>query len=136
MFYSSNTKYGIPLDEDIYNFLKKQFDEYNLHVIYMLSDNYYNSAACLNEMGAAWILQNHTTSILLPGYEYKSIKGAVNAGKIGMKIDDKNMDELKGRLDQLKDYLVDEFELDGSKLTDWQAHRDKFIKDINAVKIV
>ena len=53
LFCSSIPGYGIPLDEDIYDYLKQQFQEHNLHVILVLSDNYYQSVACMNEMGAA-----------------------------------------------------------------------------------
>ena len=87
LFCSSIPGYGIPLDEDIYDYLKQQFQEHNLHVILVLSDNYYQSVACMNEMGAAWILQNKYTTILLPGFEFKEIKGAINPRKIGLKLD-------------------------------------------------
>ncbi len=39
-------------------------------------------------MGAAWVLKNEYTSILLPKFEYQEIDGAVNPNKIGMKLDD------------------------------------------------
>ena len=39
--------------EDIYDWLSSQFQEFNLHVIFMLSNNYYQSVACLNEMGGS-----------------------------------------------------------------------------------
>lgn len=87
LFCSSVSGYGIPLDEDIYDYLKQQFSEHNLHVILVLSENYYNSVACMNEMGAAWILQNKYTTILLPGFEFKEIKGAINPRRIGLKLD-------------------------------------------------
>lgn len=54
IFCSSASGYGIPLDEDIYEYLKKQFfDEFDLHIILILSNNYYESVASMNEMGAA-----------------------------------------------------------------------------------
>ena len=49
LFCSSVPGYGIPLDEDIYDYLKRQFKEHNLHVILVLSNNYYQSVACMNE---------------------------------------------------------------------------------------
>ena len=36
LFCSSIPGYGIPLDEDIYDYLKQQFQEHNLHVILVL----------------------------------------------------------------------------------------------------
>ena len=110
LFCSSIPGYGIPLDEDIYDYLKQQFQEHNLHVILVLSDNYYQSVACMNEMGAAWILQNKYTTILLPGFEFKEIKGAINPRKIGLKLDG-DLTEVKEKLGQLKDALAQEFGL-------------------------
>nr|WP_187307761.1 hypothetical protein [Ruminococcus sp. AF46-10NS] len=50
----------------------------------MLSDNYYSSVACLNEMGATWVLKKEYRSILLPGLIQK-IEGAINPNKIANK---------------------------------------------------
>ena len=63
MFCSSVAGYNVPLDSNIYNYLKEQFQSYDLRVIFILSENYYNSPASLNEMGAAWELQHKYTSI-------------------------------------------------------------------------
>ena len=65
---SSVSGCSIPLNEDIYEFLRQQFQKQSLHVLFILSDNYYNSPASLNEMGAAWVVQACYTSILLPGF--------------------------------------------------------------------
>ena len=40
----------------------------------MLSKNYYNSPACLNEMGAAWVLKSDYQSILIPPFDFENIK--------------------------------------------------------------
>jgi len=108
---SSIAGYGIPLDQDIYDYLKLQFETHNLHIILVLSQNYYNSVACMNEMGAAWILQNRYTTILLPGFEFKEIKGAINPRQIGLKLDNNDLTDVKEKLGQLKDCLLNEFGL-------------------------
>lgn len=132
MFCSSIPEYGIPLDEDIYEYLRSQFDEFNLHVIFVLSKNYYESTACLNEMGAAWILQNSYTTILLPKFKFSEIDGAVNPRKIGLKLDsDKH--ETKTRLNQLRENLVTEFELPYGNDSKWERHRDEFFDKIKNI---
>ena len=98
LFCSSVPGYGIPLDEDIYDYLRQQFQEYNLHVILVFSDNYYQSVACMNEMGAAWVLRNDYTTILLPGFEFKKIEGAINPRKIALKLDG-DSDDVKEQRD-------------------------------------
>ena len=53
MFCSSVPDYHIPMDNDIYTYLRNLFTDYELHVIFILSHNYYQSTACLNEMGGS-----------------------------------------------------------------------------------
>ena len=56
LFCSSYPGYGIPLGKNIYSFLKDCFTDYELHVLFVISEsNYYSSPASLNEMGAAWV---------------------------------------------------------------------------------
>lgn len=133
LFCSSVPGYGIPLDEDIYDYLKKQFDEHNLHVFFILSDNYYQSVASMNEMGAAWILQTKYTTVLLPNFEFKEIQGAINPRKIGLKLDSEET-EVKEKLGQLKDTLVQEFCLSDLPSVRWERKRDAFISSIAKLK--
>lgn len=135
LFCSSVPGYGIPLDEDIYNYLKQQFQEHDLHVILILSDNYYQSVACMNEMGAAWILQSKYTTILLLGFEFKEIKGAINPRKIGIKLDSDPI-EVKEKLGQLKNVLSQEFGLAQISDVRWERKRDSFIDTITQLKMM
>lgn len=110
MFCSSIREYGVPLDNNIFDYLREQFQDYNLRVLFVLSGNYYTSAASMNEMGAAWVLQHRYTSILVPKFNYEDIRGAIEPRKISIKLDLAEM-ELKGQLNGLKDTLVSEFNL-------------------------
>lgn len=130
IFCSSIPGFDIPLNADIYDYLKTQFDSYSLHVIYILSENYYNSVACMNEMGAAWILQNKYTTILLPGFAFKQIQGAINPRQIGLKLDNEESD-IKNRLGQLKCDIIEEFKLHSITDVRWEEKRDTFIKKIS-----
>lgn len=129
MFCSSIVGYGVSINQDIYDYIKLQFETHNLHVIFVLSENYYKSVACLNEMGAAWILHNRYTSILLPGFEFKDIKGAINPRQIGLKLDNDLID-VKEKLGQLKDCLLNEFGLPTVSDIRWEQKRDTFINSI------
>lgn len=131
MFCSSIPDYSIPLGEDIYNYLKSQFNEYNLHVIYLLSKNYYQSPACLNEMGASWVLQNTYTTILLPDFDFPDIKGAISPRQIGLKYTE-SQEMLKTHLCDLKKQLLELFSL---SIPDnrWEVKRDSFIKAISDI---
>ncbi len=131
LFCSSVPDYAIPLNQDIYDYLASLFRECKLYVIFALSDNYYNSPACMNEMGAAWVLKNEYTSILLPKFEYKEIKGAVNPNKIGMKLDD-NDELLKKRLGELKNIISEKFGISVPDMR-WEKKRNDFISKIKSI---
>lgn len=126
LFCSSVPDYAIPLNQDIYDYLSSLFRDYKLYVVFMLSNNYYESPVCLNEMGAAWVLKSEYTSILLPGFEYREIKGAVNPNRIGMKLDDEE-ELLKKRLGELKNLISKEFGISVPDMR-WEKKRNDFIE--------
>ena len=105
MFCSSVAGLGIPIKQNIYDYLRELLKRDDIYVMFMLSDNYYQSPACLNEMGAAWVTRHDCITFLLPGFEYKDIAGAVDPRELSIKLDD---DELliKSRLGEFKDDLM------------------------------
>lgn len=126
---SSIPGYGIPLGKDIYDWLSEQFQNCDLHIIFILSDNYYNSVACLNEMGAAWVLKQKYDTVLLPEFDFPQIKGAINPQQIGIKLDS-DCTELNQRLNELKDSLIDEFKLQSLSAAKFERHRNEFVNKI------
>lgn len=136
MFCSSVPGYNIPLDNNIYDYLKDQFQNYDLRVIFVLSENYYNSPASLNEMGAAWVLQHKYTSILIPQFDFRDIKGVIDQMRISIKLDS-DRSELKARLNELRDSLISEFGLSTSLSSQniWEHHRDEFVDKVNSTEI-
>ena len=82
----------------------------------------------MNEMGAAWVLKNQYTSVLLPNFEYKEIKGAANPNKIGIKLDDEE-ELLKKRLGELKDIISKNFGISVPDIR-WENKRDAFISTV------
>ncbi len=130
LFCSSVPGYDIPEGEDIYDFLQEKLTGYKLFVIYVLSESYYNSVACLNEMGAAWVLKANYSTIILPGFQIPEIKGAINPRKMAVVLEDGK--RVNGKLTQLKDRLVDFFDLPETEDdTIWENDRNKFIKMSN-----
>ncbi|MDR3584513.1 MAG: toll/interleukin-1 receptor domain-containing protein [Desulfosporosinus sp.] len=81
ILYTSSDRHGVPGDEDIFEYLKKHITE-RINVFYMLSDNYYKSAYCLNEMGASWIVQNEYSIFILPNLNC-GIQGVIDSKKKG-----------------------------------------------------
>lgn len=133
MVCSSVSGYGIPLGNDIYEWLSKQFEDCKLHIIFVLSTNYYESVACLNEMGAAWVLKQKYDMLLLPGFDFQKIEGAINPKQIGIKLDS-DTTELKQRLNELKDSLIKEFNDKHISDLKWERKRDEFINNVAMLK--
>lgn len=133
MVCSSVSGYGIPLGNDIYEWLSEQFGNCKLHIIFVLSTNYYESVACLNEMGAAWVLKQKYDILLLPGFDFQKIEGAINPQQIGIKLDS-DTDELKQRLNELKDSLIKEFNDKHISDLKWERKRDEFINNVAMLK--
>ena len=124
--------YGIPNDQRIYDWLREQFLNCELRVIYVLSKNYYDSPACLNEMGAAWVTKSTDSLVLLPGFEFSDVKGCVDGTKMGINLGGEEA-ELKVRLGGLKDSLIKEFNLPSLTESKWERHRDEFIRKVDEV---
>lgn len=129
---SSIPPYCIPLDGRVYEWLVDKFQNCDLHVMFMLSKNYYKSAACLNEMGAAWALKHKWSGILLPDFEFCDIVGCIDPTQISIKLDDSDKDTLYFRLGELKEKLIREFGLRQMKEAIWNRKRSEFLSKIEA----
>ena len=121
--------FGIPLNMDIYDYLRDVFNNYSLHVLFVLSNNYYNSTASQNEMGAAWVLNKTYTSFLVPGFKFSAVKGAVNPNKLSISLDD-DMGVICDLLNQFRNIIQRTFLLNGISETRWERLRSCFINDV------
>lgn len=136
MFCSSVPGYNVPLDYNIFDYMMEQFSNYDLRIIFVLSENYYRSPACMNEMGAAWVLRHRYTSIRLPGFSPEGSMGVIDQMKISIVLDSEKM-ELKARLNDLRDILCSELGLNRSYASQniWERHRDSFVNQVSSTDI-
>ncbi|MNQ82776.1 hypothetical protein D3C85_978370 [compost metagenome] len=129
IIFTSNTAYGIPIGQNIFNWLKSQFTE-EPFVIYLLSEEYYQSIACLNEMGAAWIIENKHAAIFTPNFNLSSKEfqsGALDPREIGFYIDDEE------RILSFLQLISEDFEISKSHIIISQSVK-KFITEISDFK--
>lgn len=136
MFCSSISEIGVPIKEDIYEYLRNLLDSEQVIPIFMLSDNYYASAACLNEMGAVWMKQKDYFTFLLPDFEFSQIKGAINPSKRGISLwykSERELQNLKEDLNQFREQMCNLLYLEKHK--NWERKRDGFIEQIQRLKI-
>lgn len=129
LFCSSIEGYGIDEGADIYETLRNKFMESKIYVVFVLSKNYYASPACLNEMGAAWVLQSEYSTIVVPGFDIPDIKGAINPRRIAIVLNDKK--HIRSSLNKFRERLLDLFKL--PSLDDdivWENNRNSFIEAV------
>lgn len=127
IFCSSLAGYGIPYGENIYDFLKQELNRENIMVLFVLSDNYYDSAPCLNEMGAAWITSKQHNSVLTPNFDFKKITGAIDPTKISFRMNDKD------GVNSFRDTMIKTFELEEVNYKLWDKDRNEFLDKVNDI---
>lgn len=125
LIYTSHPLHKIPMDANIYDYLRENINS-KIFMIILWSNEYLESPACLNEMGAAWVTQSDYTNIYVPSFSFGNPKYhecAVDTRKMGAVLNGDqhckaNMIELKNKVQELfelkKDeandsYLIDEF---------------------------
>ena len=112
LIYTSHPLHKIPLDNNIYEYLRTAFDR-RIFVIILWSNEYLESPACLNEMGAAWVTQSDYTNIYVPSFDFKNPKYyqcAVDKNKMGAILD--GSDNCKTSIIELKNKVAEIFSLD------------------------
>jgi hypothetical protein len=123
--FTSDDNYGIPLDDNIFEYLKKQILN-GVYILYLLSDNYYSRVACLNEMGAAWIVQSQYSIIAVPGFEFSNPKfseGAIDPRRMGFAMNNyKRIVEFKNNILRQFSLVIDE--------ADWMEIYKKYCETI------
>ena len=130
IIFTSNDAYGIPIGQNIFDWLKNRITE-KPYVLYLLSPEYYTSVACLNEMGAAWVIENKRTMIFTPNFKldsYEFQNGAIDPREIGFYID--NFDKLIAFIDSLRN----DYKITSNQVLITQKIRDfiEIIKSFNA----
>ena len=133
IFCSSVPGYEIDLGKRIFTEIKKQFDEYELLTIIIHSPKYYHSPVCLNEMGAAWILETEHYSFLTPDCDFDLLKGVIDDKEVAIKV---NSSDAKNRMNAFLQMVLRFLglpELDFSDhrvLSRWEEDRDAFLSAV------
>lgn len=115
----------IPITENIYEYLNEKISDDNVYVVFFLSDNYYASPVCLNEMGAAWLKKSDSLSLLLSGFGFEDIQGVVSKNKVGIKLGTCD-GMVKAAFNEFKTSLENMFEIE-IPYTRWELARDEFL---------
>lgn len=125
IFCSSVPGYGVGVGEDLYERIKREYEQYNLFMIYLISDNYLHSPMSLNEMGAAWLLKNDFQVFLLPELSIRDL-GNVCIGTSNIAIL-WNSETLQESLNDFKNKLISLFGVAQPDENRWLAKSKRFI---------
>lgn len=132
VFCSSVQGYGIKQARDIMDELKAQFENNDVFMIIIHSPRYYQSAVCLNEMGAGWVLGTHFSSFLTVDCKSEQLRGVINKEKIFIDPND-DSDQLNAHLNDFKNDLIEFFGCKQKDENKWENARGRFIKEITAL---
>lgn len=108
--------------EDIPLYIKKTIKASSV-VLSMVSQNYRRSEVCMNEVGAAWALDNSPIQIVLPDVDYDCIGWLVSLNK-AIKISE------RGNLDNLCETLCDRLEITKPSLKSWNGAVTTFLEKL------
>jgi hypothetical protein len=129
IIFTSNVAHGIPIGQNIFEWLKGRIQERS-YILYLLSEEYYASVACLNEMGAAWVIGNKRTMSFVPGFDltsYEFQNGALDPREIGFYLSDRD------RVMQFVESLREDFPIsDNSVHVNQQISR--FLEDVKRIE--
>jgi hypothetical protein len=123
IFCTSVEGYGIPLGDNSLERIRSELNEETV-VLFILSNNFYNSTACLCEMGAVWVKTIFHIPILIPPFNFSCIKGLLPFSQ-GMEINH------KGKLNSLNTKIREILNIRDFDSNRWERKRDRFICDIN-----
>ena len=132
IFCSSVQGYGIKQSRDIMDELKAQFENHDIFMVIIHSPRYYQSAVCLNEMGAAWVMGTRFSSFLTKDCKPDQMRGVINKEKIFIDPNDAP-DQLNAHLNDFKDDLVAFFGIQQVEENKWENARNRFIKEVSSL---
>ncbi|USL39607.1 toll/interleukin-1 receptor domain-containing protein [Priestia megaterium] len=126
IFCTSLEGYGVPLGADFLRTIKDELNGDTL-VLFILTENFYNSSICMCEMGAAWIKANECVPILVPPLDFPDMRGVIPHTTHGIKINNAS------NINTLKSTLIKSLRIDELDTTIWERKRKKYLKEIEQI---
>lgn len=122
IFCTSLPGYDIDLGDNWLDTLKKEITD-GVLVLFVLSENYFQSTICLCEMGAAWALSKKHIPILLPTIDFEKARAVIPLTQ-GMKINQKH------KWTKLKSQLESMLKIDPRDNEIWERGKDEILARI------
>ncbi len=129
LVYTSYPANKIPVGENIFDYLRENINS-DVFVIILLSNNYLNSVACLNEMGGAWVVKSDYLCFYTPDFDFSNPKYsqcALDTRKMGAVL--KPNSNCRTSMLEFKNIMCKAFELSVDEKT-WSSLLDDFMEQI------
>lgn len=104
IFCTSVHGYSIPYGQNWLDYIKSKIDDNSL-VIMLISSNYYSSAMCMCEMGAAWVKSGKMIPILIEGSMFSELSEVIRGVQSFSLMDEES-------LIQFQEELISDFRLE------------------------
>ena len=129
LVYTSHPANKIPVGVNIYDYLRDNITS-NMFAIILMSNDYLQSAACLNEMGGAWVVKSDYLCFYTPDFDSSNpnySKCAIDTRKMGAVL--KPDTNCRTSMVEFKNIICNLFELDVDEKT-WMSILEDFIESI------
>lgn len=93
IFYSSKYHNGVELGKNFSDVVKDNFQESDI-VVYLLTENFYKSDYCHNEIGAGWISDDKIKIPILIGLQFSDMRGFIGSQTKAFSVTSSEEDEL------------------------------------------
>lgn len=131
---SSSPKAQLHTGTPLYRDLRIALSDKNTLVIFLLSENFYSSTVCMNEMGATWVMGLDFQYMVLPGFSFEKVHGVITENSpVGISLS--RIDEISTtRLNELYEkVIVPRFDLH-LDLCAWTLALKDFTKSVEKYK--
>lgn len=130
IIYTSYPANKIPIGENIYDYLRNNINS-DVFIIFLLSNDYFESAPCLNEMGAAWVFKSNYECFYTPEFDFKSSKYnqcVIDTKKMGILL--KNSAACRSSMIEFKNVVCQYFGLEKIDEISFSSLLEEFMESI------
>ena len=130
LIYTSHDLNAIPTGAVIFDYIRQHINSKN-YIVFLLSDKYFDSSICLNEMGAAWVVQADHICFFVPSFNFHNQKYeecVASRGEMGILLN--GDDNCRHRMIDFKNTIQSLFNLANDEFTVESLLND-FIREIS-----